>query len=115
MAELINQEALDALRELEDPGSTAFLTEIITTYVSDGEARIKALHAALAAHDTEEIAKLAHTMQGGSLNVGAESLAYMLQAIEKKAEDGMLCGADELSAAEGLFLRVAQALSAYLG
>jgi HPt (histidine-containing phosphotransfer) domain-containing protein len=115
MAGLLNLEALDALRALEEPGSADFLTEIITTYVSDGEGRFKALHAAWAARDAAEVAAISHTLKGGSLNVGAESLACMMQEIEKKAKAGTLCGKADLSAAESLFLRVAQALAAYLG
>jgi HPt (histidine-containing phosphotransfer) domain-containing protein len=115
MAGLLNLGTLDALRALEEPGSADFLTEIVTTYVADGEARFKALHAALADGDPAEIAKVSHALKGGSLNVGAEGLAAAMQAIEKKAKAGILCGQDELSAAEALFLRVTQALAAYLG
>ena len=114
MGDILNSDTLAALRELDEPGSTLFLRDIVTTYLSDSQVRMQAMQEAHRASDVATLAKTAHALKGSSLNVGADSFAALLQRIEKDGKAGVLCAAADLAAAQSLFGRVRDALKAYV-
>ncbi|HKP96759.1 MAG TPA: Hpt domain-containing protein, partial [Fibrobacteria bacterium] len=110
-----NAETLARLAFLDSPGRKDFQREIIQTYIRDTAKRLAELRARLAAGEHVEVGKLAHTMKGSSLNVGADGFAELMWDFERLGKAGTPSGADKIAAAEALFERVKAALLAYLG
>ena len=115
MSDSLNLETLAVLRELDYPGKNDFITEIITTYISDNGDRFLALRASHQAGDAIGMGKSAHSIRGSSLNVGAEGLATLMQAIEKEGKAGILSAPERLAEAEALFNQVRAELKNFLG
>jgi HPt (histidine-containing phosphotransfer) domain-containing protein len=109
----LNLETLGALRELEEPGASSFLDEIIDAYILDTAVRIQALAAAEKAGDFRSVAELAHTIKGASLNLGADELALMMQSMVQDAEKKLPCAPGRLGDIEKHFRSVSEALLAY--
>jgi HPt (histidine-containing phosphotransfer) domain-containing protein len=110
----VNPETLASLKEYADPEDPDFLRDILGTYLADSETRLAATREAYRTGDVEALFRLLHTLKGSSLNVGAEALSALLQALEREAKEGKLPEADDLRAIEAEFSRVKQELSAYL-
>jgi HPt (histidine-containing phosphotransfer) domain-containing protein len=111
----LNLETLGALRELDEPGASSFLDEIIDAYILDTASRIHAVVAAAKAGDFRAIAELAHTIKGASLNLGADELALMMQSMVQDAENKVPCAPGKLGEIENHFRGVTEALLAYKG
>lgn len=80
------------VRELEAETNTAFVTELLETYLSQADQRIARLRTAFRESNHEKVHFEAHTLKGGSLSLGASRLADLLQKIEDRAEGGTLAG-----------------------
>lgn len=115
MSDCLNFETLAALREVEKPGQLVFTAKLINAYLEDTDTRLESLRIAHQSGDTALLAKLAHAIKGSSLNVGADGLAALMMAIERKAEKGSLCDPENLIRAGVVFQEVREALKAYLG
>ncbi|MEO7423587.1 MAG: Hpt domain-containing protein [Fibrobacteria bacterium] len=114
MDPLLNPETIAALREMDEPGSNAFITEIIKAYLSDTEERMDALRACLTSRDAGGLAKAAHAIKGSSLNIGAERMGALMQLIEQQVKTGDTAVADSLDAAGIEFVALSSALNALL-
>jgi HPt (histidine-containing phosphotransfer) domain-containing protein len=110
----LNAETLRTLLEYADPGQPDFLREIFSCYLSDTEIRLAAMREARNTGDTAILARAAHTIEGSSLNVGADMLAGLMQSLQRDAKLGILPEAERLRACEAEFERVRQALSHFL-
>jgi HPt (histidine-containing phosphotransfer) domain-containing protein len=84
----LNPDTIAALREMDEPGSHAFLSEIIDAYLSDTRIRMDVLRSCIGTKDAVGIAKAAHAIKGSSLNIGAERMAALMHAIERQAKAG---------------------------
>ena len=113
MDDYLNHETLAALRELDEPGKTVFMVKIINAYLSDTEELLKEVRAAHRSGNPALLAKLAHSLKGTSLNVGADGLASLMKMIEREGEKGILCAPDRVTQAEAGFHQVRNALNAY--
>lgn len=111
----LNPETLETLKEYADPGEPRFLADLFRSYLEDGAARLDAIRAAAGAGDTVAIARIAHTLKGSCLNVGADPLADLLNRIDKAAKAGELPDEGALRACAEEFARVRSALGPYLG
>ena len=69
-------------------GDAAFVDELVDTFLSDAEALLAALRAAVAADDAAAIQRPAHSLKTNSLNVGATVLANLTKALELDARAG---------------------------
>lgn len=110
----LNPETLSALKEFDKPGQNGFLSEIITAYLEDTAVRFLAIRAAHREADAAALSKVAHAIKGSSLNVGADGLASLMQALEKDGKAGILCPPERISEAENQFHIVSGALTALL-
>jgi putative two-component system response regulator len=66
---------LEHLTRLEARGSAGLVARVTGVFVQDGSAQVAALVEAVQRRDAHTIARVAHTLQGSSAMVGAESLA----------------------------------------
>lgn len=109
--EHLDHEALAELKEVMEEDFHILLS----TYLSDSEARIRALQAALDGDDPEQFAKTAHSLKGSCVNIGATKLGNFCMMAERDGRTGTLVGASaSLSAIESEFAIVSRQLSAYL-
>ncbi len=69
-------------------GDAAFVDELVDTFLSDAEAQLAALRAAVASDDAAAIQRPAHSLKTNSLNVGATVLADLTKALELDARAG---------------------------
>lgn len=115
MADLLNMETLNALREFDEPGQNDFVTEIVDAYVHDTQERFKSLWETHKTGDASALGKVAHAVKGSSLNVGADGLAALMKGIELEGKAGTLSSPDKIEAAEKLFGDVCDGLIAFKG
>jgi HPt (histidine-containing phosphotransfer) domain-containing protein len=71
----------EALAELQDVMEGEF-DVLVQTYINDSLERIGGLKAALDAGDAEELAKVAHSLKGSCINIGAPRLGDLCQRAE---------------------------------
>jgi HPt (histidine-containing phosphotransfer) domain-containing protein len=85
-AQANEEDALESMRAMfgED---FAMLAEL---YLGDSPKRILALHAAAAAGDAEQAARVAHTLGGSCASIGATVLTALCQAVEMDCRAGKL-------------------------
>jgi len=77
-------EVIESLRELLEDG----FSELVSTFVSDGERRLDLIRKALADKDLVTVSNEAHGIKGSSQNIGALPLADVASKIESQARDG---------------------------
>ena len=73
-------------------GDLEFLADLVSEYRTDGAARIDDMRAALAAGETEDLRRAAHTLKGSSASLGASGLAERCRVVEMDARDGQTDG-----------------------
>ncbi len=112
METILNPETIAALREMDEPGSSEFLREVISAYQGDTRLRMEAVKVCHASGDFPGLAKAAHSIKGSSLNIGAERMAALMQALERDAKMGRSPGTAALAEAALEFERVVRALEA---
>jgi CheY-like chemotaxis protein/HPt (histidine-containing phosphotransfer) domain-containing protein len=89
----LNAEVVARLRSLAEATDPSLLTQIFTSFLSDGADRINALGEALDGRDTELLRKTAHVIKGASANIGAHSVTDIAQKLELVGETGNMSGA----------------------
>ena len=77
--EVIDRQALEALRELGGDEADALLQEIISTYLEDTPKLLQAIAAALANQNASELTHAMHTLQVTSTHIGAVRLCELCQ------------------------------------
>ena len=108
----IDPSALAELLEMVGDDS-AFVDEIVETYLRDAPEQVSGMRAALAAGDLETLGRHAHTLKGNSLTVGAAPLAAMARDLEERARAGDAADAGpKIEDAAAELGRVATALEA---
>ena len=108
----IDPSALTDLLEMVGDDS-AFVDDIVDTYLQDAPEQLSGLRTALAAGDLETLGRHAHTLKGNSLSVGATALAAMARDLEERARAGDAADAGpKIEDASAEFGRVATALEA---
>ncbi len=105
---------LEMLNGLQDLLGDKFLL-LITTFISDCEARLGRLSAAAASMNLEIIKNEAHGIKGSSRNIGANGLAALCEEIERQARDGDLDDIEKkISSVQQVFAAIKQELTSYL-
>jgi HPt (histidine-containing phosphotransfer) domain-containing protein len=95
---------------------SAFVDDIVDTYLGDAPAQVAGMQAALAAGDLGTLGRHAHTLKGNSLSVGATTLAAIARDLEERARAGDVADAGpKIDDASAEFARVAAALEAARG
>ena len=90
-----------------------FVGDIVDTYLADAPTQLTGMRAALESGDLVTLGRLAHTLKGNSLNVGATPLAAIARTLEEQARAGDLTAAGpRIDAAAAEFGHVVTALEA---
>jgi signal transduction histidine kinase/DNA-binding response OmpR family regulator/HPt (histidine-containing phosphotransfer) domain-containing protein len=111
----INAQALQNIRALSATNGDALLERVLQAYLKDTPPHLQALRQALAAGDTEQLRKTAHSLKSSSANVGALTLSQRCKDLEQLGRTNTTAGAAELLAdMEHSFQAVRQALGALL-
>ncbi|PAK13265.1 response regulator [Burkholderia ubonensis] len=97
-ANVIDRNALDALRALQRPGRPDVLTRIIDQFILDAPRLIGDMQAAVAAGDAVALKIAAHTLKSSSANVGAHRLSARCREIEQFARAAEVAAAADLVA-----------------
>ena len=92
-------------------GDTAFLGELIDTYLADTPDQLTAMHLAAESGDVAGLIRPAHSLKTNSANVGAETLSGLCRSIETDARGGAVGDAmARVAAAQAEFEAVRTAL-----
>jgi HPt (histidine-containing phosphotransfer) domain-containing protein len=113
MERTLNPETLAALESCAEPGD-GFVPGLLATYLEDVPARLDAARAAQRAGDAPGFARVMHTLKGSSMNVGADALAFLAQALEGESKRGRLPPGDGLEPLAAAYAQVRAAIAAYL-
>jgi HPt (histidine-containing phosphotransfer) domain-containing protein len=101
------------LRSMQRPGRPSLIARLIQLYLTSSPAHLRSLRDAVANDDAPGLAFAAHSFKSESANLGATSLAAVLQQLELLGKSGQTAGADELVAQIGdLHARVCDVLAA---
>jgi len=104
---------LAGIRELQLPGESDFLTDLIDLYLTDSTLYLDRIKTALEQDDAEALQRAAHTLKGSSSNMGAVMLSRLCADLEALARDRNLQSARLLQPRiEDEYARVWQALIA---
>lgn len=95
-------------------GDTAFLKEMIETFLADSPRQIAAMQSAVTTANEEELRRAAHSLKSNAANFGAMDLARLCKELEEAARTGALEGAAErIALIKAENARVAVALEGY--
>ena len=91
----LDHAALDALREMVG-GDSAFLAEMIDTFLQDTPGLISDMQTAATLADPDALRRAAHTLKSNSRTFGALRLGDLSQAVEERAAHSQIGDIDEL-------------------
>ena len=94
----IDPEAIASLRSLNPGDHDEFLRELIGIFVEDVPKRIAELEQSLAAGDAARFTRAAHSIKGGSSNLGAAALRDAAAQLELRSKQEGLAGVAPLLA-----------------
>ncbi|MGZ8230349.1 MAG: response regulator, partial [Burkholderiales bacterium] len=97
-ASLLDQAALDALRELETAGNPNLVSRLIDKYLSNAPVLLRQMVHGLEIEDASEIERAAHTLKSTSANLGARDLAVLCKTLQDSTHSGSTAEAPELIA-----------------
>lgn len=107
----IDQNVLEALRDLQIAGKPDILKKVVIAYLSSSAPLVSGLTTALTGGDIELLRDSAHSLKSSSANVGAMELSKISQQLELDCKNDISEKAGELIAAINLeFNRVHDAL-----
>jgi HPt (histidine-containing phosphotransfer) domain-containing protein len=110
---VINQAALDNIRQLQLPGKPDLLGKIVSLYMKDSPGLLNALREAINQGDAEQVRLLAHRFKSGCANLGALELADLSKQMEDRGRNNDIDDALTLLARiDSEFRMVAAALQA---
>jgi HPt (histidine-containing phosphotransfer) domain-containing protein len=81
---------------------TAFVVELVETYLSDAAAQLVAIEAAIAAGNADALVRPAHTLKSSSATVGARRLADTSRRLELAGRSRAI---DEAGRADAVMVR----------
>jgi len=86
----INLKTIDALRELDEPGSTALVTQLVTSFLQSAGGNLERIQSALADGNAKALSQAAHSLKSSAANLGAEALAGCYRDLEKCGREGRI-------------------------
>ena len=89
----IDQAAIDALRELEEPGSTELVTQLVSSFLASAERNLALLAAAVADGNAKALGQTAHSLKSSAATLGAVALAACYRELEKCGREGRVSDA----------------------
>ena len=89
-APAIHQAAIDALRELEEPGSTELVTQLVSSFLASADRNLSHLAAAVSDANAKALSKTAHALKSSAANLGAVALSGCYRELERCGREGHL-------------------------
>ncbi len=112
----LERHALDTIRSLEKPGSSAVLERVIGIYLKNTPKLVQAMRAAAESGDAAALGNAAHALKSSSLYVGAAKIGALCREIEAAARSvPASMPLAPVAKLESEYLRVEQWLRAELG
>ena len=94
-------------------GDTAFLMQVIDTYLSDAANLLNTIRRAAHGGQADELRRAAHSLKSNSANLGATRLTTLCRELEELGKNGSVAGAsDRLAELETEFEKVRAELKA---
>ena len=87
---------LDRLLELQRTSGRLIVPTIVDNFVTEGPRRLERMRGALARGDRQDLVLVAHTLKGGSAQLGALRVAAVSRELEESGKDGQLDGTGEI-------------------
>lgn len=98
---------------MEVEGEPSFLAELLEAFKEESPGLLEGIRTAVQTNDAHRLRQSAHSLKGGSGNLGAVRLQALCAELEKRGRAGTLEGAGTLAAqVETEYQRVIQALEA---
>ena len=95
---VLDVSVMAAIRALGEPGEPDVYADVARLFLADVPVHLLALGAAVAAKKSESVARIAHRLRGGALEMGALRMAPLCATIERAARTGSLGEAAALAA-----------------
>lgn len=86
--QILDPNALDALRDLQDDGDDDLLGELIALFLEDSPARIAGMRDAIVREDWPALASWAHSLKGSCGSLGARHMAELCARLEHLGRSG---------------------------
>ena len=86
----INLRAIEILQELDEPGSTALVGQLVGTFLDSADLHLARIAEALARGDAKLVGQMAHSLKSSAANLGAEVLAGCYRELEKCGREARL-------------------------
>ena len=86
--DVLDMNALEALRSLQDDGEDDLLAELIDIFLDDAPPRIVSMRQALEGEDWPDLASWAHSLKGSCGSLGAVHMADLCAKLEVLGRTG---------------------------
>jgi histidine phosphotransfer protein HptB len=105
---------MSTISMLQEVMEDAFVP-LLESYLTDTQERLQELRDASAAHDAEQVRRVAHSLKGSSGNVGAMQMAELCLRVEEIGKLGSVDGvANIIGDIEQEFVQVEKAMQNYI-
>lgn len=89
---VLDPEIVQGLKDIADEMDGSFLSGLFDMFESDASSRIARIHEALASGDGVKVRREAHSLKGGSQNIGARELGEICRLIQELPGEGIAEG-----------------------
>ena len=111
---ILDAEALQRLRELEEDGEKGFVSDIVERYLQHTPERLALMRDALNGAELDDIALEAHSLKSSSALLGAMDVYESCKAIERLAKNKQLSEvAEQVAKLESIYPSIRKELEAY--
>jgi CheY-like chemotaxis protein len=93
---VLDATVIDRLERLGEAAGEDLLGQLADLFLGDADARLVALHEAIARDDAAAVVRSAHTLSGASANLGATALARLCATLAADSAVGDLMGGESL-------------------
>jgi len=115
LREAIDFAVLDSFRDLQQEGEPDLVIELMSLYLKDTRARLTELRTEFERHDEQELLRVAHSIKGGSANLGVYGMAELCGQFEETLQSGASIETEPLlRRLEEEFARVVEAFAVEL-
>ncbi|MFN8637635.1 MAG: ATP-binding protein [Chloroflexota bacterium] len=87
---VLDESAIDALRDPDLGGDPEFLVEVVEAFLSDTPPRLQTVHDSLTRGDADTLSRAAHSLKGSSGNFGAARMQAVCADVERLSRAGQL-------------------------